>query len=178
MSWNDFYYISEEHAKALRKNEQLINQLSRMRSHMCGIGTRKLKLFLNKLAKNGDIITRIYRTALEIEDENIKAKQNRYYSDNHYLKKEQLISQLADLCLKENIVFGVQNINERDTNNIVYFELPNCEQISFHCNIAKDALGKFPQYQKAWDNKVNSTLPKLEKAILQKYGNEIKEKYS
>ena len=178
MSWDNFYCISEEHAKALRKNEQLANQLSRMRKQMCGVGTRKLKLFLNKLVKDGDLLAEMYRTALEIEDENIKAKQNKYYADNHYYKKEQLITKLAELCKKNAVAFGAQNVNARDTNNIVYFELPNCEQISFHCNLEKDALEKFPQYQKAWDNKINSTLPKLEKAILQTYGGQIKAKYS
>ena len=180
MSWNyydDYYYISAEHAKALRKNEALVNQLAKKRQHMCGVGTRKLKLFLNKLIKEGDTVAEIFRTALEIEDENIVAKQNRYYADKHYAKKEELIGKLVDLCLKENVLFGIQNVDGRETNHIMYFELPHCQQISFHCTLDQNTIEKCPLYEKEWDKQVNTTLPKLERAINEIYGETIKERY-
>lgn len=61
-----------------------------------------------------------------------------------------------------------------DTGNIVYFELPDCEQISFHCTFKNPK--ELPRYEKEWDRKVNSTLGKLETAISKNYGNEIEKK--
>ena len=58
-----------------RKNAGLCNQLYNSRNQMCGIGTRKVKLFLNKKMKEGDRNAMILRTALEAEDANINAKK-------------------------------------------------------------------------------------------------------
>lgn len=176
MSWYEFC-ISEEHAKALEKNYDLGYQLMEMRDTMCEVGTRKLKLFLNRLIKEGDKTAAILRTALEIEDENIVAKQNWYYSAKHYDKKEEYIKKLIDLCLELNVPFGIQNKKGRETSQIIYFELPHCEQISFHCNLSKEVANKCPKYTKPWDKKINSTLPKLERAINEIYGEKIKERY-
>lgn len=169
--------IKNNKNEALKKNKQLIQQLSDKRKTMCGVGTRKIKCMLNSLLKKGDKIAELYRTALEIEDENIKAKDNAYYAETHYYKKEQLIYKLIDLCNKENIVYGIQTSDVRDTNKIIYFELPNCEQISWHCNMKENIVNKCSQYDKDWDRKVNSTLDKLERSILDTYGEIINQKY-
>ena len=144
---------------------------------MCGFGTRKVKCFLNSMIRKGDKVAELYRIALEIEDENIKAKDNLYYSQAHYNKKEELVYKLIELCDTENIVYGIQISDVRDTNKIIYFELPDCEQISWHCNMKENIVNKCPLYKKKWDGKINSTLNKLENAIINKYGDILKTKY-
>ena len=57
----------------------------------------------------------------------------------------------------------------------MYYELPNGQQISFHCTL-RDTT-KIPLYEKEWDRLENSTYQKLEYAIMEVYGNEINKKY-
>lgn len=176
--FKDYDNIIEENMDSLKKkreaeekNRKLMAQLSDCRDNFCGLGTRKVKLFLNKKVKEGDILSKAYRIALETEDENVKAKENLYYSDYHYAKKKELINELIELCEEQDYTYGVQNTDNYSTRHIIYFELPNCEQISFH-NTFKD-ISELPKYEKNWDGKVNSTLPKLEQAITITYKDEI-----
>lgn len=71
-------------------------------------------------------------------------------------------------CIEHNYVHGMQETNNFSTSKVLYFELPDGTQISFHCN---DARAK--PYKGTWDGLVNSTLPKLEKYIRQHYGKEL-----
>lgn len=158
-------------AEARMKNEELVFQLSKKRGDFCGLGTRRIKLFLNKKIKEGDKVAEMYRLALETEDENIKAKDNWYYADAHYNRKRELIDKLVAVCSENDVVYGVQKSDVRDTTHIIYFELPDCEQISFHNSF--DKVEKLPIYNKEWDKKRNSTLPKIEHAILAHYPDEI-----
>ncbi|MBR6516916.1 MAG: hypothetical protein IKT40_08790 [Bacilli bacterium] len=151
------------------KNEKLVRELVNKRKTFCGVGTRKVKLMLNKLIKSGDINAQLYRLALEIEDKNIQAKdhKNYYYRDTIYYHKKMLIYDLIKLCSENNIVFGYHASDVRDTSNIIYFELPNTEQISFHVSL--DDTTNIPIYEKEWDGLVCSTLDKLEKVIFETY---------
>lgn len=55
-----------------------------------------------------------------------------------------------------------------------YFELPCTNaQISFHMNLDKNELEKYPKYEKEWDCEVNSTINKLEECILELYCYEV-----
>lgn len=155
--------------EALEKNRKLVELLSEKREDMCGLGTRLVKLMLNKLSKEGDLIAKSYRTILEIEDMNIKAKHNLFHQDFYYWKKECLINDLVNICHECGYTFGKQPSDVRDTKYIIYFELPDCEQISFHCNLTEVKDIEVRDYEKEWDKKINSTLPKLEKAIITKY---------
>lgn len=163
--------------EAERKNAQLIEQLYDMRQNMCGIGTRRVKLFLNSRIKKNDILAKLYRLALEIEDNNIQAKDNFYYSLYYYQKKENLIAEMVQICKNNKYIFGIQESDVKAANAIIYFELPYCEQISFHCNIKDNIKASYPPYNKEWDRKINSTLYKLENPILNQYGEELQEKY-
>jgi hypothetical protein len=170
--------IEEKQRKeeAMAKNEKLIACLKDKRKTMCGIGTRKLKLFLNKLIKQGDTTAALYRTVLEAEDFNIKAKDTRLdYKEKVYEKKHEEIHKLIELCREYGVTFGKQLSDVRDTRYVVYFELPNMEQISFHTDLI-DA-GKIPDYTKEWDGKRCSTLGKIENAINFRYRDRIEEVY-
>lgn len=157
------------------KNANLSEILSCKREEMCGVGTRKVKLYLNKLIKEGDKKAEMYRKALEIEDANIMAKRYFYYADTHYETKKKLINELIDLCEENDVIYGVQETDDYSCKHKIYFELPNCQQISFHNTF--DNFYDLPKYKKEWDGQINSTLNKLEEAILFNYGDAIKEKY-
>jgi hypothetical protein len=97
-----------------RKRKQRVNTLVQARTQFAGIGTRKAKLALNKLART-DVYAGALRTALEIEDANLTAK--RYFGGNcgglsypeiHYQKKRQSIEVLIEICTSQGWVFGVQ----------------------------------------------------------------------
>lgn len=175
-------YVNENKRKAEQKNRELQQQLEKSRGDFCGIGTRKIKLFLNKKIKEGDIIAKLYRMALEIEDKNITAKKimNKYhgygyeYADKVYAEKHKLIRELIGLCIDNDIIYGYQVCDDISTNAIIYFELPNMEQISFHDSMSKEEIEKWNIYLKEWDGKKNSTLRKIEKTILEKYKNDLK----
>lgn len=156
-----------ERFKALQKNEELIEILDDVRSNCLGIGTNKLKRRLNKLAESSEI-AKAYRIALEIEDKNITAKKTPpKYKDKVYQQKHDLILELAELFGDEKWCFGKQNAKEYSTNHIMFFELPGCEQISWHCTLEKG--NNFPDYSKPWDGKINSTLEKLLEGILKNF---------
>lgn len=127
------------------------------RENACGIGTRKIKLILNRLAKT-DPLARAARIALEIEDANLLAKKygGGKWSYRNYDKKGELIRELIKLFKAQGWVFGVQP--SRHSRGVIYFEIPGCEQISFHYDHDGDPL---PIYEKEWDKQEGSTLRKL-----------------
>lgn len=161
-----------------KKRTELINQLKKERTDMCGIGTRNVKLILNRKIKEGDDIAKLYRLAIETEDANIKAK--RYlgkFRDKYYEDKMHNITLLVTECLdREDVVFGYQRNNVSYPSHIIYFELPGCEQISFHCSLSEEDEQCIPYYEGAWDKKENSTFPKLERAITNRYRAELSPK--
>lgn len=159
---------------AKEKNRLLIKQLSNKRGEFCGLGTRGIKCLLNTLSKT-NILAKVFRVALEIEDLNIQAKKNYYYKEEIYFHKSEKIDELIELCKKNNIVYGIQDSDVFDTNSIIYFELPECEQISFHNNFKRNRTD-LPKYEKEWDGKINTTLPKIEEALLKQFPNEIEKK--
>lgn len=159
--------LDSDHKKALQKNERLSEILHDKRETMCGMGTRKVKLTLNKLIKQGNRNAELYRKALEVEDCNIRAKESSYYyKDKIYRQKSRLLMELVDLCLKYDVVFGKQMVEGRETNCILYFELPFVEQISFHTTLGASEIDSIPDYQGQWDGKTCSTLDKLESALM------------
>lgn len=167
---DEFFLEMEEEAerlKALEKNEELIGILDDVRSNCLGIGTNKLKRRLNKLAESSNI-ARAYRIALEIEDKNITAKKTPpKYKDKVYQQKHDLILELAKLFQGEKWCFGKKNAMEFSTSHIAFFEIPNCEQISWHCSLKNE--NAFPGYSKPWDEKINSTLAKLLDGIVKNF---------
>lgn len=159
--------------EAERKNRELTKQLHEKRENMCGVGTRKVKLLLNKMIKQGDKIAELYRIALETEDYNIKAKETLYYyQDKVYRKKHEYILKLVDLCRSMDVVHGWQSSDVHGVNAVMYFDLPGVEQISFHTAMTEEEKNAIPTYPSEWDGKRLSTLWKLEEAIKRKYFDE------
>lgn len=142
----------------------LVRQLEQARAAFCGIGTRKIKLRLNKCSAVSPV-ARAFRLALEIEDCSTQGKKYRRseWSDRNYFKKSLLIEQLIALCREQKWNHGKQKSDSYFPPFIVYFELPHCEQISFHTSLTKPDIVQ--EYDGKWDEKRNSTLAKLEAAI-------------
>ena len=159
--YDRFNYISKSHAEALQKNEELVYDLMISRVEFLGIGTNKTKRRLNKIAETDEIALAI-RIALEIEDKNISAKKSwGKYRAKIYDEKAVLINSLIDVFEKNRWEFGVHGSNVSDTTDIIFFEIPGCEQISWHVTLKR----KCPKYAKKWDGKTNSTLGKIENKI-------------
>jgi len=162
-----FHAKSKGHIKALMKNEELIYDLSQIRDNALGIGTRKLKIRLNKLGRTDSVAFAI-RMSMEIEDVNIQAKKAwGKYREKIYDKKEVLIEELIQCFLKTGWCFGIQESDGQKTSHIIYFEIPDCEQISFHFTLSGKL--KIPTYNKEWDKKENSTYRKLLDVVKKKY---------
>lgn len=145
-------------------NRTRVQALTMARNNACGIGTRRLKIRLNKLAAT-DPLALAARIALEIEDANLQAK--RYpgkWRDRYYRKKGALIQELITLFKHQEWVFGVHPA--RFSRGVIYFEIPGCEQISYHYDHEGDPL---PVYEKEWDGKEGSTLSKLFRFIQKEF---------
>lgn len=163
---------------ARQKNYELVCQLCEKRYDYCGLDTRNVKLMLNKLMKT-DPVAEVYRYVLEAEDYSIKAKDSwGKYKDKNYELKSDFIMKAIQVCRQHKFSFGIECATAPNTNvnTIVYFDLPGCEQISFHTFIETKKRKSMPKYRKEWDGLINSTLDKLERAISNRYPKEIEAK--
>lgn len=161
--------------EAYEKNRQLGEQLEDARENFCGLGTKRIKFFLNKLSKQGDINATVLRLLLEIEDKNISAKKIWYHPEWLYYKKSELLKDCARIYGENNMTYGVQRSDNHSANTVMYFELPlTGEQVSFHTNMDNEEYRKYPEYPKKWDELINSTIPKIEKCLTTIYGKEIR----
>ena len=159
---------SEKYYEAIEKNNDLIYQLYNLRKDALGIGTNKLKKRLNKLGEK-DPIAKALRIAFEIEDKSTQAKDSYgKYRRKIYNQKRLFIESLIELFLEQdNWVFGKQSSDVAITDWIIFFEIPNCEQISFHTDLYNGNV--VPKYTKEWDGKINSTFEKLLDCVIKLY---------
>lgn len=140
---------------------ELVRQLRTAREVFCGVGTKQIKLQLNRLGR-ANLLAHAFRIALEIEDCSVLGKKYRgEWSTTYYAKKTALIHELIEICKEAGWTHGAHKSDVSYPTHIVYFELPGCEQISFHTNLRTE----IPTYEKEWDGKRESTLGKLEVAI-------------
>ena len=114
------------------------------------------------------------RIALEIEDKNISAKKTRgKYKEKIYNQKHDFIAKLCNIFKEQNWAYGVQKTDNYSASHIIYFEIPGCEQLSWHFTPNNPNVEVFrhikdvPIYAGEWDKKTNSALDKLEKISLE-----------
>lgn len=140
-----------------------INILKDARDNFAGLGTRKAKIRLNRLAKT-EPLAQAVRLALEAEDASTTGKKYGCgkWSSRSYNKKHVLIHELIVLCEQHEWVYG-KHATQGWPPFIVYFDLPGVDQISFHMYLDRPA--NIPDYVKAWDGRTHSTFKKLEAAI-------------
>lgn len=187
----------------MRKRQILIMSYERFKTNsFFGIGQRKAKLFMNayikeldkQLTKSTDLnresilieksTLTFLREALECENCNINAKKyfntdGFSYQDHNYAHKHALIRSLVSLAGELGLTYGYAVSDDPQTRHIVYFDLPvTGEQISFHATLPDEILKETPKYPKEWDHLQNSTLPKIERAFCQRFGDLLKAKYN
>jgi hypothetical protein len=139
-----------------------VKALDDARENFAGVGTRKAKLKLNRLATL-DPVARALRLALQAEDESASAK--RYHGkwrQKHYDRKQKVLMELVECCREQGWTFGVQPTRVFPSH-VVYFDIPECQQISFHLSLPADH--GLPMYGASWDGQENSTLAKLSDAV-------------
>jgi len=166
--------LSEEHLKAIEKNQNLIADLYDARKNFLNLGTNKVKRRLNKLAVS-DPIAHAVRLALECEDKNIQAKEARgRFKSKIYDNKFGIIMKLVEVFQTNNWIYGIEKQEDYKTNSIIYFEIPGMEQISWHTNLFPNTIKTLPLYNKSWDGKINSTLQKIGDKIKNDYKDILK----
>src|SRR4051794_9818718 len=110
-----------------QKRKKRVAMLVAARESFVGVGTRKVKVFLNKAGKI-DVYALALRMALEAEDANITAK--RYfggdcggysYADIHYSKKAEKIEALIEISKAQGWTFGIQPSDIPATAHVIYF---------------------------------------------------------
>lgn len=150
-----------------RSTRKKIDVLIRARTQFAGVGTRQAKLVLNTLAR-GDEFARALRIALEIEDANLTAK--RYfggnvdgltYADIAYARKSANIEVLIKIGESQGWTFGIRPSDVKHTTHIIYFDIPEVGQLSWHYS-PKVSL---PLYPGQWDGNSESMLSKLDVAV-------------
>lgn len=171
--------VNEGRMQAESLNRRRIQDYTERKDVFChGIGLRYVKLFLNRIIKDGDNVAKMYRLALEIEGVNLEAKKAlmKYHSDYYnYDKKEEMLRELIFLCRGQNVNYGVQHSVAPAATHVIYFDLPECDQISFHTNL--EEAESLPVYNGEWDGQKCSTMGKLESAIWTRYENRLREKF-
>jgi len=163
---DDFYeYKDRSYLHEVKQKYANLNYTLQCNRHdFAGIGTNKAKRRLNKLGLANPIAKAI-RIALEIEDKNIVAKNTNWrYRDKVYDIKNKLILELSELFKINNWKYGIQKSDIQLMSHIIYFEIPTCEQISWHFSPTKGQ--NFPNYDGEWDEKENMTMEKLEKVAI------------
>lgn len=152
-----------------RRHRERVRVLDTARHEFCGIGTRRTKLALNRLAKTSNY-AKALRVALEVEDKNLTAKKYHggdiggySYDQIAYFAKHDGIMKLIQICKAQGWTFGIHKAGVFGATHVVYFDLPGVNQISWHFTPPADH--ELPPYAGVWDYQENSTLRKLEVAI-------------
>lgn len=156
----------------MKNHKARMLQLAQMRYEFCGIGTKRTKLFLNKISQT-DPMAKLLRILLEAEDFNVKAKFTNKVQDLYYYYKRKYIREAIAICKDNNITYGLQPSNVDTTSHIIFFDLPGDRQISFHNTFSEEEIASIPVYEKEWDRKESSTLPKLQATINSLYQSEM-----
>lgn len=148
------------------KHKQLLKDYKVAKNKLCGIGIEEVKNRLEKFSKH-DNKAKAYKLLLEAIVFNTIAKDfHRKGSNRFYKIKDMLLEKLIRMCNKYHYNVGWHESDIEDKNYIVYFQLPNCKQISFHTDVNVDNI---PMFHDDWDGIINSSIWKIEEAILVNY---------
>ena len=150
--------FKKEKEERQKRYEEKIKKLKELRKTALWVWTRKIKLRLNKLAKQWDNIAKLLRLLLELEDINIRAKQtDKYYQDKVYNMKDWHIKEVITFLRQINYDkdYWFKKDTELDDKAMVFYcDLPwTGEQVSWHTyngnNIIPEEYLKI-EYKKDW----------------------------
>ena len=143
---------------------------------------RSIIRFLKRRSDAGDPFAMLYGLALKAEISNIKAKMFEMEGDDdkkiaQYRIKHECLRQLCaeirswNLLHDDGLILYGYGADYEAGLPVLYFHLPETEQISFHDNVRRDML--VPSYPLEWDGHENTTLPKLRQGIINRYYSHI-----
>ena len=145
------------------RNKVLNRDLDAAYNHFAGSRLFEVLSDLEAMATDNPL-AKAYYLALRTEIANRRAKKHKGDMQNKLYKEKVLwINQLISHCQMKN--FRVERSKTTDLAgpaDVLFCYLPECEQISWHCNLGSLPL---PQTNEEWDQKKFSTLRKLETAI-------------
>ena len=131
-------------------------------------------------------LKKMFYFALKAEYHSLKAKrmQNEegdYIKANQeYTKKNNALEKLIKAVYKYNVnnpdnmvLYGI-GVDETllKNNGVLYFNLPNCGQISYHSTVKRDLKLMLPKYSYKWNN-ANHTLTRIENGIVRNFHEEL-----
>lgn len=124
----------------------------------------QFKIKLTRLSRTQPLAL-AYRLALELEDVNVRTKQYRgsRWESHYYDEKERLLIELVTLCKHWNYTHGTRY---EDGTNVLYFDLPHCEQLSWHIRQFELSV---PPYAKKWDGQRDATFSKIVACVARVY---------
>lgn len=125
-----------------------------------GMGIRKVMKTLRKLAKNGDSEARIIALLLDVEFANLYAKKHSALKEVIYERKCILLKKLSKLLYDKGWVCGISSTTGKNAGWIIYVNLPDSTQISWHGN-EYSMLYYYDGIDCKWDGRICSTLEKL-----------------
>lgn len=143
------------------QNKESLLKLEEFEMNALGIGLRRVLHIIRKInSVSFDKNFLILSTLIEAEYANLCAKRNSRKARQCYDRKSYLIEKAASLAKGSEWVFGYNNSTGKNASYIIYFYLPDGEQLSWH---TKDftIYQRFPYLDVEWDGKVCSTMTKL-----------------
>lgn len=158
-----------------------LKELYAKRASMCGIGTRKLKNFLNQKAKEGDKAAEILYIALKLEDKRISS---RLYDEKYQSKRLNEMTEYETRLLRliEESKIGDYGYivppycdfaYTKSYSTTLCIDLPGDEQIGFDTYYNR----RKKSYRKAVKKPRETNLTKIENAINKLYSEQILKKY-
>lgn len=139
----------------------LVEILEEARILFAGVGTNAAKRRLRKLSASSPLAGAAL-LALLAEDYSTQGKKYAgKWSRRCYERKHAILMDLAALCWQHAWPFGVHADPGGGTTHVIYFDLPGCDQISFHVTLSADH--GLPAYAGQWDGRRASTMAKLDR---------------
>jgi hypothetical protein len=152
-----------------KANEENIMILEYSRHEACGIGSKKLKLRLNKLKKSGDKVASVLRNLIEAEDSNISAKKYfGKYRTRYYENKEMYLMDSINDMKELEWTFGYSREVGKNAKYVMYVYLPNGSQLSWHMVNDRNMV-RLPEIDVKWDGLPATTLTKLYDYVMVAY---------
>ena len=166
--------IEECNMKSRRSNEQNkinLQKLEDFKKGALGIGLRKVVSTMKRMSKKStDKNMKAITLLLETEYANLSAKKHgRSLKQLIYERKQILLERLSYMLKDSGWRYGYNEEPGKNASYIIYFYLPNGEQLSWHTNDYM-TYRMFPYIDSKWDGKPCSTLEKILSYIGDEYG--------
>ena len=164
-----------------KEADQLMELFSK-RTSMCGIGTKRVKYFLDRKVKEGDLEAELLYTALKMEDKRISSLlcSFKYRGKNLYGVKRLLDDLLFIIDIYKvgdygylDLLYSDYNITGSELARGLCIDLPGDEQLGYAVSDWDDNK----PFKGVLRNTHKTNLAKLEDAINRLYGDQIVEKY-